>query len=188
MITENGTVKVNTVIDEKMQKEYLAKSNKLTLAMIIVGAVATLVFLILYCISDSYPVFEDGFTLPFLILFACLLGAAIGLKILFNKAVKQVKGCGKINEYEFFSDYFMLTQMTNGEAVATAKFYNSQITKVKDSKNYFFVYITAAQIFPVSKEGLTESELNILKTIFRLPVTAAPVTEKNGTENGQEKQ
>lgn len=167
-MNENETVKVRTVIDEKMQKEFSARSERHTLAMIILGSVGTVVFLVLFVLSEFISVLEDSFTLPFLILFAALLGGGIGLKILLSKAVKQVRNCGKVNEYEFSDGYFTINQILNGETVATAKFYNNQILKVKESKNFFFVYINAAQVFPVTKAGLTEDELNVLKTAFRL--------------------
>ena len=169
MITENGTVKVRTIVDEKMQKEFSANVNKLALTMLIAGSVGVAIFFTLFILSEFISGLKDDFTLPFLIVFAAFLGGGIGLKVLYNKSLKQVANSGKVNEYEFFSDYFTVNQLLNGETVATAKFYNNQILKVKNGKNYFFIHINAAQVFPVAKAELAESELQILKTVLRLP-------------------
>ena len=166
MITENGAIKVRTVIDEKMQKEFSANTNKLALAMLIVGAIGTFVFFVLFIISEFVRNMGDGFALPFMIVFAACLGGGIGIKVLLNKVIQQVKGGAKVNEYEFFSDYFTVNQISGGETVATAKFYNTQIIKIKNGKNYFYLYINAQQVFPVDKTELSENELATLKTVF----------------------
>lgn len=169
MITENGTVKVRTVIDEKIQKELSAYFRIFSLIALIIGPIGFCIVLVLYILSFFILNIDDTILLLFLVLFAADVVLGILLKVQLNRVLQNARTAPKVYEYEFFANYFTFKEFSNGEVVATAKFYNSQISKVKNAKSYFFVYITAAQAFTVSKDGLTEDELQILKTVLRLP-------------------
>lgn len=166
MITENGTIKVRTVIDEKAQKEFSANANKIALTMLIMGCIGVCVFLVLDIVLDFLYGFEDSIFFVLLIVFAVFLACGIFLKIFLNKALKQVRNSPKVNEYEFCSDHFTVNQISNGEVVATAKFYYAQVMKIKDGKNYFNIFISQTQVFPVEKSAFTADESAMLKSIF----------------------
>ncbi|MDE6868817.1 MAG: hypothetical protein K2J83_06740 [Clostridia bacterium] len=169
MITENGTVKVRTATDEQMQKELSGNLKTYSLIMLIIGPIGFCAFLTLYLVSVFIPIIDDFTAVMFLILFGIDTCLGIVLKVQFNRALQIVRTSPKVFEYEFFADYFTLNEISNGETVTTAKFYNSQITRVKNGKNYYFLYISQMQVFPVGKAELTENELQVLKSVFRLP-------------------
>ena len=168
MITENGTVKVRTVIDENMQREYSANSNKIALAMLIGGAIGAFVFLVLYFVCEFMVGWDDNLFLVLFFVFVVFLAGGIFLKIVLNKALQQVKSSPKVNEYEFCSDHFVINQISGGETVATVKFYYAQVTKIKETKNYVNIFINQAQVFPVGKADFDENEWNTFKSIFGL--------------------
>lgn len=175
MLTENGTIKARASLDGKMQKELTAGANGMSLAMIIAGAAGTAVFAVLYAISDIvFRSADDYYFIFMLIVFAALLGGGIGLKILVNRNIKAACSVNKINEYEFFKSYFIATETVNGEAVGTVKIYAGQIIKVRESKNYVFLYLNAAAVYPVDKNGLNEAEITAVKNIFRSSEGGAP--------------
>lgn len=174
MITEQGTIKVKTAIDANMQKELNSKPSAYALALIIVGSIGVGIFLILYVLAEFFNS-DEGTSLIFLLLFAVFLGAGIGLKVVINKTLKTVTALPKINEYEFFKDYFIIDQTMNGENIAHVKVYVNQITRSRESNSYLFFYIGAAA-YPVLKSELTEAELNTLRRIFRISVSGGTVT------------
>ncbi|MDE7264802.1 MAG: hypothetical protein K2N52_00815, partial [Clostridia bacterium] len=139
MITENGTVKVRTVIDENSQKEFSARLKIFYLLALIAGSIGFCIFLTLYILSVFFPVFDNFTILLLMVLFAVDVGLGIVIKIQYNRALQTARTSNKAIEYEFFADYFTLNEIKNGETVTTAKFYNSQITKVKNGKNYYFI-------------------------------------------------
>lgn len=167
MITENGSIKVITELNVQMQKEL---NCKLTIAGIIltvlgaIGAAAGLGWSIALFFADS----DNTLAMAVLILSAMCLVCGIIYLISVKKAQKTVMGAKKVDTCEFFSDFFEVKEFLNGEQVANVKIYNNQITKAKETKNYMFFYIHASAAYPVSKEGLTDAELERLRAIFRL--------------------
>lgn len=169
MISENGTIKVSTKMDEEMQKELSRKPFILSLVLLCVSAVAFACFFVLFVISD------DNDAVVFMIVFGIMLGAGIGMLIVLKNAQKAAKNSGKVNEYEFFSGYFTISATMNGETVATVKIYDNQVTKSRESKNYFFFYVNTMAAYPVDKRNLTEREINTIRNVFKLPVKGETV-------------
>lgn len=167
MITSEGTIKVSTLLDVNMQKELNKKPFILSLASTILGGVGVAVCFVLYIIAEYIGLNENTF-LFVMIIFAAILGLGIGLLILVNKSLKQVSLNVKENTYEFFGDYFTITETLNGEVVGNAKIYNSQILKSRESANYLFFFISAGAAYPVLKKDLSEKEIDELRKIFRL--------------------
>ncbi|MDE7305939.1 MAG: YcxB family protein [Clostridia bacterium] len=183
MITSNGTIKISTKMDENMQKELSHKSFIFALVFTILGAIGVAAYIVLEVVSVFIEL-KGGF-FEILIVFAIFLGCGIALLILLNKAASLARNSHKVNVYEFFSGYFILSELLNGETVATVKIYNNQIIKSKETKNYFFFYVNSAAAYPVAKQQLSAAELNTLRLIFKLPAegetvnlsTAAPAAQ-----------
>ena len=182
MLTPEGTIKSQTPMDVRMQKEMSRSADMMALAMIIVGAIGISVFIELEVLSAVFEKF-DYEVMFFILLFAVLLGLGIGVKVLIRKAIKNVTALPKINEYEFFADSFTIDQTVNGENVAHVKIFNSQVIKSKESKDYIALFVGGA-VYPVLKDGLSEGELNILRSNFKLPIKGAAtvVCPPAGTE------
>lgn len=167
MITENGSIKVATPINLQVQKELNANSMLVALILTVIGAVgvaAAFGWYLAFVIMDK----PDTVAFVVLVIFAASLGGGIGLLCLVKKAQKTVMGAKKVDTCEFFSDHFDASETLNGEQVANIKIYYNQIIRAKETKNYIFIYIHAQAAYPVSKEGLTDAELERLRAIFRL--------------------
>ncbi len=191
MITSNGTIKVSTKMDDKMQKELGYKSFIFALVFTILGGVGVAAYIILEVVSIFLEWEKDFFAI--LLVFAVLLGCGIALLILLKKSASVARASGKVNTCEFFSGYFIISEAFNGENTATVKVYNNQIIKAKETKNYFFFYINSAAAYPVAKEQLSPAELNTLRGISRLPASGetvnlsatAPVQESGKEEKAE---
>lgn len=169
MVTEYGSIKAGAKLDENMQKELSGGLSIYALLLLIFGSIGTAAFLVLYVIAEYvFPAVDDFWFLMLLIIFAALLGGGIGLKILLNKNLKAVRGLDKSVHYEFFKSYFTVTETLNNETVASAKIYNTQIVKRKETENYLFLFINATAVYPVDKSQLNVAELNTIKANFNL--------------------
>lgn len=189
MITERGSIKVTTEINEKMQKEFSRGTYKMGLAFTIIGAICAALFLALE-IASIILKFEEGY-ITFLILAAVILCSGVSIMVAVNKAVATVRNTRKVFVYEFFKEYISANEYLNGENVTTAKVYYGQISKGRETKNYLFFFINGASAFPVDKSQLNEAELNTLRGIFRLPVrggaavmSAGPLSPQNTEQSG----
>lgn len=151
----------------------------------IVGGIGTVAFLVLYIIAEYvFPKVDDLIFMLFLIVFASLLGGGIGLKILLAKNLKTVRGLNKEVDYEFFKTYFTIIEKLNGETIASAKIYNAQILKRKETQNYLFLYINASAVYPVDKTQLNAAELNTLKANFSIGSSVADINLAQDMSNG----
>lgn len=166
MITESGTIKVSTEMSEKVQKEFIKSTRTIGLVFTVIGAIGVAFFLVLEIIAVFYEYDHEGMFV-ILIMESGLLGLGIGLLVLVGKTVKAAGTINRTFVYEFCKDYFTASEILNGEQVSSAKIYNSSIKKVKETKGYLFIYVNAASACPVDKCGLSEAELNMLRSFFR---------------------
>lgn len=180
MVTENGTLKVKTALDAKMQKELMKPVFIFGLIVLLIGAIGVGVTLVLEIVAIFAE--TDGY-FAYLIACAVFLGLGIALLIIYHSAVKSIAAFSTVNEYEFFGDHFTIDQTVNGENVLHNKIYNSQVTKVKETKSYLVFYI-GALAYPVEKAGLGENELDTLRALFKLPVKGeAPLAGNKDGDN-----
>lgn len=78
------------------------------------------------------------------------------------------KTVNSVNEYEFYDEYFTIKSTQDGEELANVKAYYKAMLKVRESKNYIFIYPNKALAYPVAKTALSEENLTTLRKIFKL--------------------
>jgi ABC-type transport system involved in multi-copper enzyme maturation permease subunit len=169
MVTEKGTIVTKTKVDEEVQRVLNKKISIISLIAIILGAVGVLALLVLDIVL-TFRDQESAVVIAFLMVFAVILGCGIGLLLIVKKQVNFLKTKNWENSYEFYKNYFIVNQFTNGENVAVVKNYVTQIEKAKETEKYLFFFISSSMAYPVSKEGLTDDEINTLRSVFSLPV------------------
>ncbi len=181
MVTEHKSIMVDTVLDDKMQKEMSRSAHKLSLVLIIVGAIGVAAFTAFQIISFFTDLEDDGFYF-ILIVFAIFLGLGFYLSFVLGKAEEKMRSSNRVSSYEFFRDFFTLSETVNGETVANAKVYNNQIAKVRETKNYLFLHINGNSAYPVAKEKLTKEELNTIKAAFAVKTEGGVLNLSDGPE------
>lgn len=172
MITEKGSIKVATEHNAEMNKELNKTTIIFGIAYAVLGGIMLLTSTLIYVIK---PLPE----LPFLWLILGTVLLIFGLTIVGSaKNINKLNGVNKkVEEAEFFSDYLINREYENGEHLVTAKVYYSRLVRVKETKNYIFLYNTRVTAVAVDKNKLTEQELNGIRSLLGHPVAvAAPVT------------
>lgn len=175
MITEKGTIVTASNIDEKAVKELNKQILVLGILYTVIGAIAfaigCIVFISEIFLSDSETT-SYVYYLPFF-LGIILLTAGIILIISYNAALNTTKKYNKVDELEFFSDYFLAREYTNGELTGVQKYYYGWILKRKETANYIFLFNTRATAFGIEKSKLPLNELNAVRGLIMKTTTAA---------------
>jgi hypothetical protein len=170
MITEIGSIRTNVQVDYKMQRELNKKFYILSIPCMVLGGLGILLSVVYY-FAPLFAQVRLAVFIPLLLLFLLLFLFGVVIFILITKANGTVDASkGRSNLYEFFHNFFLLTVMEHNLIIQKATIYNFQISRAKETKHYFFFYITKDSAYPVLKTGLCDKELNALREQFCLPV------------------
>lgn len=162
MVTEKGSVKVSTPVTERVQRELNKPSYRLGVIFIVLAAVFFLIIVLTLCF-DSYDNFwVPGFLAAFFLVFGIF--TLVGCKANVREATKF----NYVHEVEFFRNYFIFREYTDGEHTASIKIYYTRLIKVKETANYLYLYNTRMTAVAVDKHNLPANELNaVLKLLGR---------------------
>lgn len=72
------------------------------------------------------------------------------------------------NEYEFFANAVGIYQRRLGRLFSSEVLYYTSIAKATENKTYFNLFRNDYEIYPVSKAGLSEEELNAIRHALKL--------------------
>ena len=165
MITEKGTIKSSTPIDERTIKELNKTPHTLGIVYTVGGAILLALWLIVL-IAETLEGTYESFDL-FLFLGAVFLGLGIFMLASCNKLVKSSMQRKKVDEVEFFRDHMIVREYTNGEHTSTTKIYYKWIVKTKETHNYLFIYNTNVTALSVDKTQLTPQEFAAVKNLLQ---------------------
>ncbi|MGN0824069.1 MAG: YcxB family protein [Candidatus Coproplasma sp.] len=168
MITEKGSIKVTTEHNENMYKELNRTNIILAILYTVFGGIMLIAGLLLYILTP-----ENDLLLLWVALGTILL--ILGITIIISaKNINKLNGVNsKAEENEFFQGYFISREYVNGEHLATAKIYYNRIVKVRETKNYIFIYNTRVTAVSVDKRNLTEQEINSIRSLLARPIPGA---------------
>lgn len=143
-------MQIRTKIDGKMQKELLKTQIVLSWVLFGVG----LAGLVAYIGVSLFVDFEENYPL----IVVCSMFFAIGLifGISYNKLVKNAETINKSNIYTFSQEFMQIETEYHGEIEDKTKLYYSDILKVKETKNYIFIYPDTTKAFPIEKKNVQD--------------------------------
>ena len=180
MITDTGSIKVGTPLDEKVQKEFLHKPFIISLTLLIIGSAGIAAYIVLTVLSEFVNITEPSF----LLLAAFAFVFALGLLFIITRTVvlKKSRGANKSEEYEFYADHVMISDYENGERIAQVKIYYNRIVKRRETGNYLFFFVNNGTACPVDKASLPQGELDLVRTLLGFKAvgggTVLPAGEK----------
>ena len=151
-------MEVKTSLDERMQKELL-RTPIICCWIIIVFGIISLVLTIATAIIDK------KLNTTILVATAFFLVMGVILLISFNKTIQSVQKSNRENVYTFYDDYVEIKTMYHDEVAGSSKLYYSDIYKVKETKNFIFIYLNQQQAFPILKSNV--SDLDYLRKLIK---------------------
>lgn len=143
-------MQIRTKIDGKMQKELLRGLiifAWITFSLGLAGLVTYIVVFVGLDLKDNYP-----------ILISCSIVFAVGLMyvVTCGKLVKNAQAANKTNIYTISEEYMQIESEYHGEIQETAKLFYSDIVKIKETKNYIFVYPDTTRAYPIEKKNVPD--------------------------------
>lgn len=143
-------MQIRTKIDGKMQKELLMWQIVCSWILLGIGTAGLIVY-IGVCVGldlkENYP-----------LLISCSIVFAVGLVfvVTYNKIVKNAEVINKTNIYTFLQEFMQIETEYHGEIQESTKLYYSDIFKIKETKNYIYVYPDTTKAYPIEKKNILD--------------------------------
>lgn len=168
MITEKGSIKTATELNEDACKAL--NKNTLTLGIIytVCGAILTVLGIVVV-------IFDLTFNIVILVVGVMLLTLGIILLCSYNQTLKSACKQKKTDEVEFFNDHLILNEFIDGELITTSKFYYKWAVKIHETPCYLFIYNTKATAICIDKRKLSLNEFATVRGVLNSKVRFTPV-------------
>lgn len=143
-------MQIRTKIDGKMQKELLMWQIVCSWILLGIGTAGLIVY-IGVCVGldlkENYP-----------LLISCSIVFAVGLVfvVTYNKIVKNAEVINKTNIYTISQEFMQIETEYHGEIQESSKLYYSDIFKIKETKNYIYVYPDTTKAYPIEKKNISD--------------------------------
>ena len=138
---------VKTKIDENVQKELSKNMLIFSYICFVLGAIALIAIV-------SYETIKNvEISIEYDILVSAIFALGLILIISVKITIKNAKVLNRENVYTFKDEYFEIQTMYHNEVEATQKIYYADIYKIKETKNYIFIYQNFNRAFPISKSA-----------------------------------
>ena len=153
-------MKTKTVIDSNVMKQLNGKTLKLGIVFVSLGGVLTVLYVILSLIANFFK-----FNRLYGVCLVMIIVVGVTLLYSYYKAKSQSMKGNVVNEVEFFDTYLESHSIRNGELFQTNKINYVDISKVKETEDFIFVYINSLSAVVINKKVLTEQELLDVKLL-----------------------
>lgn len=144
----------------EMQKQLDKNKKILGIILTIIGSLGLLIY-ISSAFWENEPTWID-----WLLVFAVPFALGIIFLVAIQKNLKSVSKLDITNVYEFNMDFMTISTIKYGENIGSVKLWYKEFLKVKETKDYLFIYNSPVSAFPVDKKNLKEADLIILRGIF----------------------
>ncbi|MDE7301612.1 MAG: YcxB family protein [Clostridia bacterium] len=164
MITDKGTIKVSTVMNDDVHRELNHTNYILSIIYIVIGAVLLVAYIALETIFEDSPLFGDYFI-------CCVLGVMLlvfGIIVLLGhkKNLALMRSRQQVEEHEFFGDHFICREYEFGELVSVNKLYYGRIVRKRETKSFIFLYNTNVTALAIDKRTIDFSELSAIRALL----------------------
>ena len=158
-------MKVTTTYSIDILKEANRPMKKIAKIALICAPIALALWVLnlVFEIAYGIPMLDDvqSELVSFLGLLCLFLGIFISYRI--RKSYKAYNGDGKVNEYEFTEEHMTVRCTCGEEIIADVKCPYDEIVKLKESENYFFLFVNDITLYPVDKAGMLPEEQATLR-------------------------
>lgn len=186
MITEKGTIKTSVKQDERMYGELNKNIRNVGIFSLIAGAVVFVCGVLILCINISEQTdVSDSFVIPVLSVLLIFLG--VFYILLCKNTAKNASKMNRVEELEFFDGYLIEKEYTDGEHTSTNKVYYKWLVRIRETKNYLFLYNTRVTAVAVDKNSLPPNELSVIRALLKRapqPAPAQTVQDAQNVQNG----
>lgn len=166
MITENGTVKTSVKLDEKLCAELNKNVRNVGIISLVAGAIIFVCGVLVLGIN-IYEGTEEADSYVLLGLSALFIFLGVFYVLLCKNISKNTVKMNRVEHLEFFGDYLIEREYTDGEHTSTNKVYYKWLVRIRETKNYLFLYNTRATAVAVEKSSIPQSELDTIRSLLK---------------------
>lgn len=152
-----------TKIDKNANKELNRKNIISWLFILLIG----LVMAILGVVSSLYRLM-DSIWCSLLISFGgvMILFSLIIIILIFKISKNQDESKIELS-YDFRKKYFLLDRLKDGKIIENEKIDYKDIFRIKETKNYIYIYRTSKTVIPFYKSNCKLEDLELIKNYFK---------------------
>ncbi len=150
---------IETKIDNAAQKALSKKTMITYLVMLIIGSIGLFSYMVFASIYiNKYLYILLIFAIPFSIGFVCY--------ITLNSSIKDISKCQFTNKYEFDKNFFNVITIKEGNEIGKQKINYKDIYKVKETKEYIFIYINKLDAYIIKKSNTDNNTIINIKILI----------------------
>ena len=143
--------------DQKVQKELVFKMWVFGLTCGIVGSLGLVAYMILGFYFSG--LWLDCMLLTMFILFTAGLAIVISINLTGKSATKS--DC--VNNIEINENSIMLNVLKDNKLMVSVNILYKNLYKFKETKNYFFLFLTKDKVIPILKKDFKSEERSMIK-------------------------
>lgn len=155
-------ITTETTYSKKMYDELFNNSVIICGVECVVGAVFLSLYIIMYILSNSQVLY-----LLYCGVFLFVFGLLLTIVTLKQKNNQIKKDKNKVETIIFNEDHMLTSLKDKTEITATEKVYYKNIIKIRETKNYLFLYPNRAVAYPISKNELKHNEIEQIKNLIK---------------------
>lgn len=151
-------ITIETKYSKKMYDELFNNSIIICSVCAIIGLLIFIFYLVTYItLHSSYMLFCG--------LFIMICSFITTFMSLYQKSTQIKKDLNKKSVTVFNEDYMEVTDYNNEEQIGFEKVYYKDIIKIRETKNFLFLYPNRVLAYPISKDNLTIENINQIKSL-----------------------
>lgn len=165
-------------MDEKLFSELNANLLKLSVLYIILGALITALGVLVLGVS-VYEEEDATYGTVVLVLGVVLIFLAVFLRLYYKNFNRTAIKMNRVEDAEFFGDYLIEREYTEGEHTSTNKVYYKWLVKIRETKNYLFLYNSRVTAIAVEKNSIPPNELETIRSLLGKAPKTTPQQNDN---------
>lgn len=161
-------LRISYRIDARAQRDISKRARIGSLIALFAGISILIAFIVLSVLVEESVWLDTVFHVAILLLGAFLFGLGLIFYLSVRKNIKNAERLDALNHYDFYENYMEIESDRRGENIGKVKVYYPDFVKIREKGKFFMLYPTAATVYPVPKEGLSEDEIASLRRVFHL--------------------
>ncbi len=146
-------IKITSGLDAESFKEFGKSSRILSWVAMILGLLGIIGFGIEWALTGVS-------TIVYIMIFTATFILGLVFFIMLRTNSKKLIENNYVNDFTFEDDAFNVTTHKNGEVISTRKIYYKEVSKIKESDLYLFIYVDRTAAFVVKKQDASKEDFN----------------------------
>ena len=145
-------VNITSKVDAESTKEFGKISRILAFVAMILGIVGVIYFAVKWAVTHN-P------TIVYIMIYTAIFILGLIFFIILYVDAKKTVASNFVNDFIFDDDAFNVTTHKNGEVIGTRKIYYNEVSKIKETDLYVFIYVYKSGAYVLNKKDASKEDL-----------------------------